>query len=170
MQSAAIFLGLGQVPALRIHLFHAIAEFAHGAEHLIIDEFHVVEIPQRVNGIAMHIGVMRESRQDSGIGSYGHRYGHRAGQPRIRALVVFGSCPLALFSATGMAVIQHDFEVIPLIAGKSSGIKPHYGNRIPFQSLGLVHGHQFHIHRRARQFGSLVFHSGKMIHPCHEST
>lgn len=58
MQPAPIFLRLRQIPAGCIHFFHAIAEFAHGAEHFIINKLHIIQSRQRCDGVGFHIGIM----------------------------------------------------------------------------------------------------------------
>ena len=168
MQPAPIFLRLRQIPAGCIHFFHAIAEFAHGAEHFIIDKLHIIQSRQRCDGVGFHIGIMGESRQNAGIGAHRHGYGGGVGEPGVGGLMIFGCGPATLLGASRMVFVQHDLEMVALIAGESAGGKPHYRNGIPFQPFGLVYGHQFHIHRSVGETGGFILHRSQMIHPCDE--
>ena len=168
MQPAPIFLRLRQIPAGCIHFFHAIAEFAHGAEHFIIDKLHIIQSRQRCDGVGFHIGIMGESRQNAGIGAHRHGHGGGVGEPGVGGLMIFGCGPATLLGASRMVFVQHDLEMVALIAGESAGGKPHYRNGIPFQPFGLVYGHQFHIHRSVGETGGLILHRSQMIHPCDE--
>ena len=67
--------------------------------------------------------------------------------------MIFGCGPVTLLGASRMVLVQHDLEMVALIAGESDGGKPHYRNGIPFQPFGLVYGHQFHIHRSVGETG-----------------
>lgn len=47
--------------------------------------------------------------------------------------MIFGCGPVTLLGASRMVLVQHDLEMVALIAGESDGGKPHYRNGIPFQ-------------------------------------
>ena len=145
MQTTPVFLFLGEIPAVRVDVVDAVADRTQRPVDFVIDEFHVVQRPQCLQRIRAGGGVMRESRQDSGVDSHRNRYGGGIVQPCGGALMVFGSSPLSVLDAARMIGIGFDRKMVALIAGERSFGETDHGDRIPFESLGLVDGHQLHI-------------------------
>ena len=109
-------------------------------------------------------GVMGESGENHGIGPDRYRNRLRILQPGICRV------PVTHSHRRSLSAQRLDFQVVALLAREGAGGQSDDGHGIPFQTLGLVDGHQGHIGMPTSPLIGQIGTLDHGIHPGHESS
>ena len=170
VQTTPVLVLLGQVPVVRVRVLHTVADLTQRAEYLVVDLDHVLQACERFHRILPRLALVGEPWQDIRIDAYRGRHACRIGQPDLRVgLPIFRRRPHAIDQPAGMGLIQLDVQPVLAVIRHDARREIDDGHGIPFQSLGLVDGHQFHIGLFVIHRGRLVLDGAQLVQPGQEA-